>query len=444
MKLEPSTPTQFSPVRPSACPGLLRIVAARDGGICRIKLACGQITAAQALAIAAAAENCGSGVIEITNRANLQIRGVRAECSNELIEALLAAQLGPQHPGADDVRNLMVSPSAGIDTKARIDVAPLAYALLDLLQSQARFQELSPKFALLLDGGERLAMLEHPHDVWLSATADGEHFVFGFTGCPARDNPVARVSRDNVLALVDAVLNKFLDLATPQQTRMRHLLQSVSAHEFLTQVQTHLPFALSVDVDAWQREPSIAFAHIGIYPQRQHEMRYVGAASVLGRINSTQLRELAALAEKYGDGTLRFTPWQSVLLPNIFDANAEIVLRELNQLGLSTHIDDPLAHVIACTGCSGCVKGLADTKSDALQLAKLLAEKSLLADVHLTGCARSCAAAHIAPFTLLAVAQGRYDLFQRDLSTHGFGKLIARNCDIETSVALLTNSADTR
>ena len=66
-------------LRPSACPGLLRIVQALDGGICRVKLAGGAITAAQAHAVADAAQAYAGGVIEATNRANLQIRGIGAE-----------------------------------------------------------------------------------------------------------------------------------------------------------------------------------------------------------------------------------------------------------------------------------------------------------------------------------------------------------------------------
>ena len=98
--------------RPSACPGLLRIVQALDGGICRVKLAGGVLSSQQARAIAEAAERCASGVLELTNRSNLQIRGVLPGQQAELIERLLAADLGPSNPAADDVRNLLLSPAA--------------------------------------------------------------------------------------------------------------------------------------------------------------------------------------------------------------------------------------------------------------------------------------------------------------------------------------------
>ena len=119
--------------RPSACPGLLRIVQALDGGICRVKLAGGILSSQQARAIAEAAERCASGVLELTNRSNLQIRGVLPGQQAELIERLLAAGLGPSNPAADDVRNLLLSPAAGLDPQALLDTRPLAAALLDAI-----------------------------------------------------------------------------------------------------------------------------------------------------------------------------------------------------------------------------------------------------------------------------------------------------------------------
>ncbi len=463
MNPPPSVHSSTLSVRTSACPGLLRIVSALDGGICRIKLPGGQLTAIQAEAIATAAARYASGTIEITNRANLQIRGIQFADAAALIAALLAAELGAATPGADDVRNLMLSPSAGIDPDAVLDTTPLARQILTLLQTQTRLHLLSPKFSISLDGGERLAMLEHPHDLWLSAlptTVCGESpsFVFGLAGCPAQSNALAAVSSEQVAALVEAVLHTFLDLATPEQARMRQLLQTISVHEFLRQLQLRLPFALSRDVGAWHREPAQPFAHIGVYPQRQPSLYYVGAVPPLGRIDAAQLRALAQLATQFGDGTLRLTPWQSVLLPNIANDSTAIVISELQQLGFSTQLDEPLAHLLACTGARGCAKGLADTKADALQLALLLQQKSLHPVVHLSGCARSCAAASSKPFTLLAVAEGRYDLYRRDQHANdcekintgdfekpnasNFGKLLARDIVIVQALKFLENIDD--
>ncbi|WP_287193560.1 precorrin-3B synthase [Paraburkholderia sp.] len=437
--------------RPSVCPGLWRIVQARDGGLCRIRLPCGELRADQALAIADAAKRHTSGVIEVTNRANLQLRGVRIGEENALTGRLLDAGLGPQAPrgdretnpiARDDIRNLMVSPLAGRDPHALFDVTTLASQILSLLQNDPRFTALSPKFALMLDGGERLAVLDHPHDIWLAAVRDREdvRFAFGLAGCP----PVLRTSRHvtsgtvlphHVPALVAALLHTFLDLAAPDHSRMRDVLAADGITAFMERAQTRVEFTLARDfnVDVWRRLPSDTSLRLGSHPQNSANLSYVGGQPALGRFDFKTLEALAQLAIDAGNATLRMTPWQGVIVPDVPDYKASHALKRLGSIGLVTDAADPLAHVIACTGSQGCVKGMADTKADALLLATRLPAG---VDVHFSGCQRSCAAAHCAPWTLLAVAPARYDLFRRD-GTPGFGASVARNLTIDQAADTL-------
>ncbi len=437
-----SARTSSVTLRPSACPGLLRIVPALDGGICRIKLAGGVITSVQALAVAQAAQTYAQGVIEATNRANLQIRGIGAD-HDGLIETLMAAGLGPANPASDDVRNLMVSPTAGLDPHMLFDARPLAAQILGALENHPRFHELSPKFALSLDAGEALVMLEHPHDVWLSALKTGDEVLlaFGLAGCPASDHPLAAVPLAAGEALVVALLELFLDLARPEHTRMRHLLAELSTDELLRQLAARLSCTVRADetVTGWQRPAVQGNRHIGVYPQAQSGLVAVGAVVPLGRLTAPTLATVAQLAADQGDGTLRLTPWQSLLLPNVPAERSAAVMAALQAAGLICSAEQPLGQIVACTGSAGCAKGLADTKADALQLASGLAVSQA---VHLSGCLRSCAAAHVAPVTLLAVAPGRYDLYFRDAAHSGFGVLRARDLTIEAVGAQL--NADSR
>ncbi|WP_257220606.1 MULTISPECIES: precorrin-3B synthase [unclassified Pseudomonas] len=416
-----------SVIRPSGCPGLLRVVQALDGGICRIKLDGGSIQADQADAVALAAERFAGGVIEATNRANLQIRGIGPQ-HDALIEPLLNAGLGPRKLAGDDVRNLMLSPTAGIDRQMLLDTRPLAARILFTLQTHERFHELSAKFAVQLDGGEGLAMLEHHHDLWLSALVrNGEPWLaFGLAGTPL-DNPDGAVRLAQGHDLVVAVLELFLDLARPDQTRMRHVLAEIPRDEFLVQLARRV--ALQPPPD-WRRGESIDGLHIGIHSQYDDRV-YVGAAAPLGRLDAVMLRAAAQLAREKGDASLRFSPWQSLLLPNVRREDAPDVLARLEELGLLCSLEQPLAQLIACTGSSGCGKALADTKADARQLAELLQRQGRALKIHLSGCPRSCAAAHVAPATLLAVAPGRYDLYFRDATLPGFGALQAHDRTIE-------------
>lgn len=419
----------FATPRPSACPGLLRIVAARDGGICRVKLAGGVLSAEQALAVAAAAETHAGGVIELTNRSNLQIRGIHGD-HQALVADLLGAGLGPGNPASDDVRNLMLSPSAGLDRDMLLDTRPLAAQILTSLEQRPRLHQLSPKFAVCLDGGEGLAMREHPHDLWLSALQrDGQTWLaFGLAGCPAFDAPLAAVPVEQGHALVLAVLELFLDLASPEQARMRQLLSDLPAAAFLAQLRARMPVPPEA-VEGWQKPATNQdYRHLGLYPQAQAGCVAVGAVAPLGRLTSATLRQVARLAVQYGDGQLHLTPWQSLLLPNVPAERGQALLDALQALGLLASPDQALARLTACSGAQGCAKGLADTKADAVRLAERLPDG---VSAHLTGCKRSCAAAHVAPFTLLAVAPGRYDLYQRDAQHPGFGVLRARDLTID-------------
>ncbi len=421
--------TDLPTPRPSACPGLLRIVQALDGGICRVKLPGGNLTAAQARALAEAAQHTASGVLELTNRSNLQVRGVRPSCERQLIDALFAAGLGPAVAEADDVRNLMLSPAAGLDPAAVLDTRPLAAELLALLQHTPALHALSPKFAIQLDGGEALNMLAHPHDLWLRAVPEAPgQLAFGLAGCPS-ERPLAQVALSDAGALVEAVLLNFLALAEPSHSRMRQLLEAIGAEGFLRQLQARLPFALSPAAD-YKRRPVSERAPIGLFAQRQAGLTMVAAGARLGRIDAGQLRRLAELAERHGDASLRLTPWQGLLLPNVPTAQAEALLAGLHAQGLLTD-DDPLSGLIACTGSAACAKGLADTKADALRLAAQLRQSGARPQVHLSGCPRSCAAAHVAPYTLLATDGGHYQLYQRVAGIAGFGRPIAAPMGID-------------
>ncbi|MFM0645203.1 precorrin-3B synthase [Paraburkholderia bryophila] len=490
-------------LRPSACPGLLRIVVARDGGLCRIKLPGGALSVAQARAIADASVLHAAGAIEVTNRANLQVRGVRSGQEAALIEALMDAGLGPSGalierglepssvlieagfgpadalikatPGptetmaaakaghvnptaaypatalaADDVRNVMISPAAGRDPFALFDTGPLCAELLALLQSEPRFAALSPKFALLLDGGEKLARIDHPHDVWLAATRDVDHvrFVFGLAGYPpetgsqhaGHTGALAAVLPSQVCALIRALLHTFLDLAAADATRMRHLLATHSADALLHHAQRYVDFPLSRDASLarWQRRtPADATLRLGAHEQSQPDTWHAGGQPPLGRLDAATLHGLATLAQQHGNGTLRMTPWQSVLLPDIASHAVPAVLASLAELGLATDPAQAITRLIACAGSTGCAKSLADTKTDALQLAPRLPAD---VDVHLSGCPRSCAAAHCAPYTLLAIAPGAYDLYRRD-GQPGFGACVAHRLTIDEAADTLARLA---
>lgn len=419
--MQPVAPAA-SLLRPSACPGLWRVVPARDGGICRVKLPGGLLTSAQARAVVEAARLYGSGVLELTNRSNLQLRGVREECQEPLVQHLLAAGLGPRNPAADDVRNLLLSPAAGRDRSAHLDTRPLAGRLLALLENTPEFHSLSAKFAIQLDGGEALAMLDHPHDLWLSALPGGTHLAFGLAGCP-RDPALGAIPLAQAELLVEAVLRLFLQVAGAH-TRMRQLLAELPVEQFMARLPLPVQQPRATPV-----RPRYDSPPLGAHVQAQSGWVMLLAGAPLGRLQADQLHALADLADTEGSGELRLTPWQGLLLPDIPGSRRAVVAQALHDLGMLLEARAPLARLLACSGLPGCARAQADTKTDARQLAERLPGQ--IAQVHLSGCPRSCAAAHIAPYTLLAQPGGRYDLYRREQGQAGFGRLLAQSLDID-------------
>ncbi len=429
-----------------ACPGLFRIVPSRDGGICRIKLPRGVVTSAQLRVIATAADKF-AGAVEATNRSNIQIRGVRAGCEDALIAALVDAGLGPRTTGADDVRNVMVSPTAGLDAAAIVDVTPLADRILARLEAEARYHALSPKFSIQIDGGESVAMLAHPNDIWFAAIDDA-HFAFGFAGCLG-ERPVGLVAAPDVEAALFALVDLFgaeigkTNANGDKITRMRHLLVARHAQE----LASALPCPVDTITD-WRRELPMQLGHIGAREQTDGRFA-MGAVPPLGRIETSMLRGLADLADLVSAGEIRMTPWQSVLLPNIVEDALMDAVVQLDDLGFITQPDRTLAATITCAGSAGCKSGLADTKADALSLAdKIDGSGASVFGLHLTGCSKSCASPRPAPVTLLGISPGHYDVFvrndfcaQNEGQTAGFGKQIAADLTIEQAATLLADKS---
>jgi precorrin-3B synthase len=433
--------------RRSACPGLFRMAKALDGSICRLKLTFGDLSAVQARCVADAAKRCGNGTIEITNRANLQIRGVRPAMEDSLIAAFLEAGLGPLRDLGDDVRNVMISPFAGFD-RTGLDVRPLALRVLTIVQTNLLYQTLSPKFSILIDGGESVAMVDHPHDLWLSHVEREDStpgFAFGVAGVPpikANAQPaLGRVATGQAFGLITGILDIFIEWcrAHPEASRLRHMIGETGAECLVEQLELRLGAPLrSEQIANWRRSPARENGHLGLSPEVDNSHCFVGAMPPLGRLDPGLLQSLADLAEKYGRGKLRMTPWQSVLLPQVSIGDAKTTLAALEALGLDAYPKSVLATMISCSGSAGCGSAMAATQLDGLKLASLLKGSPAVPQIHMSGCSKSCASPSAKPITLVATAAGRYDIFL--CATNGpsrFGKLLAANVTIDEAAELI-------
>jgi len=443
---------------------------ARDGKLCRIRLEQGHITAAQLQLLADLASAYGKGIIELTSRANIQLRGIKSESAARLISALEEGGLAPITPAGDGVRNVMVNPTAGFDPQGNDQILPLARQLSTILQTTPRYQTLSPKFSIFLDGGEACALIHHISDIWLSLCDGGKNFAFGLASRPPleADTPLAlerftksvtrfsdkkrgknkeferstqpnegktalgkvpvNKAQDLILSLIDLLLE--IRQHHPHIGRMKHLL---STSNIAVLLQQSLPFI--EEANNFRRAPQKPHAHLGIHSTDKKSRFYLGFKPPLGRLNPTQAK---FIADKMAGEALRLTPWQSFILPDLAPETTQKQVRIFSDAGFITRPTQALAHIVCCAGNPGCGAAKSDVLGDAMRLAQKLEGKDF-APIHLTGCAKSCAASEAKATTLVAREDGIYDLFTADKNAPSpFGRLVATALTINQAAIGLT------
>jgi ferredoxin-nitrite reductase len=145
---------------------------------------------------------------------------------------------------------------------------------------------------------------------------------------------------------------------------------------------------------ARRRTEEDACGHLGVWRQKQVGLSYVGVVLPLGRWTLAQVRGLGSIASQYGSGTIRLTPWQNAIVPNIRDEDVGVVLKSIEDLGLRFEANNINGLLTACAGASGCQFGATDTQGDAIELAAYLESQFRLdmpLNIHISGCDKSCA-----------------------------------------------------
>lgn len=401
--------------------GLFFVGPTQDSFMSRLKLPNGILKSWQMAGLADLAERFGGGYAHVTTRANLQIREIKAPDAVRYLEGLFELGITSKGSGADNVRNITGSPTAGIDPQELIDTRPLARAMqVHILENRTLFG-LPRKFNIAFDGGGRIAALEETNDIGFTAVRVGEGRAVapgvwlrlalgGISGHRdlARDEGVL-VAPGDAVRVADAILRVFLDegdRTDRKKARLKYVLDRMGHDGFLVAVEARLSVALRrLPLDQCEpRGPIDRLGHLGVHPQAQAGLSYLGVVLPVGRLTVTQMRELAAIAATYGDGDLRLTVWQNLLLSGLRDSDLDLVKARLEACGLDWRPHALRAGLVACTGATGCKFGLARTKETAEAVAVHL-EGRLAVDqpvnIHLTGCPNSCAQHYIGDIGLL-------------------------------------------
>jgi ferredoxin-nitrite reductase len=401
--------------------GLFYVAPAQNSFMCRLRIPGGILNSFQVRGIAAIADELGGGYADITTRANLQIREIPATAPPEIITRLADIGLTSRGAGADNVRNITGSPTAGIDPQELVDTRPHTRALHHFILQHRELYGLPRKFNIAYDGGGRVAVLEDTNDIAFSAVAVGENSsvyyrlaLGGITGHGDFARPTGiMVPCDETIPLANAILRVFIregDRTDRTKARLKYVLDRIGMDAFLAAVEAELGAPLlRVDTAAIApRPPQDRTGHIGVHRQKDGRF-YLGVLCPMARLTTRQLRGLAEIADRFGSGTIRLTVWQNLLISDVSDV--EDAAAAIAALGLTTQASPVRAGLIACTGNAGCRFSASDTKRHAAEIGTYLDARITLdrpLNIHLTGCHHSCAQHHIADIGLLAakVEQG--------------------------------------
>ena len=358
------------------------------------------------------------GNADITTRQNFQLRGMRIEDIPEIFDRLLKAGLTSVQSGMDNVRNLTGSPVAGIDADELIDTRGLVRNLQDMItnngEGNLRLSNLPRKFNIAVAGGRDNSVHAEINDLgYLPAYKDGKlgfNIIVG--GYFAPKNYVAAIPLDAwippdlVVPLAEAMLIVYTDNGPRKsrtKCRLMHLIENWGLEKFRSELEKQLgqslePAAEKDEID-WEKRD-----HIGVYPQKQPGLNYVGLHVPVGRLYADEMFELARMAEVYGGGEIRLTVEQNLIIPYIPDSRLESFLAEplLQRFPIQA---EPLQRaLVSCTGSEFCNFALIETKNRALDLIKELdaeLEMPKPVRIHWTGCPNSCGQPQVADIGLI-------------------------------------------
>ncbi|PWC77095.1 precorrin-3B synthase [Azospirillum sp. TSH64] len=410
-----TNPATIQPRRRGACPGVLAPMQVGDGLLLRVRVPAGVLPADHARQIAELGSRYGNGLIDLSQRGNLQLRGIAADGLEPVTDTLRGMGHVSGDAASEAVRNVLCSPTAGLDPTAAMDVWAAARTLDARLAEDAALHRLPPKFGWLVCGGGIGHLADSSTDVRFDAV-DGERFRVSLGGTLAKAAPLGLCRADDVADVASVLGRAFLELRAtlPEPPRrMAGLVAAIGTDEIgkrLSRLISPLPPGERIKVRGTHLMDVFGDAeppHPNLLPKEEKESRVGEAPSFLttafpfGRLTATTLAALASACAE-----IRITPWRALILvaPS---KDAEAVAHTHG--AILSHTDHRLK-LTACSGAGGCDVGTTDTHAAALAIAE---RAGPLLDpvrmVHVSGCAKGCAHPAIADVTLTA-RDGVYDV----------------------------------
>jgi len=402
--------------------GLFYVAPAQDSYMCRLRIPNGVLKHWQFAGLADLAERFAGPYCHVTTRANLQLREIPPKHAVGLIEGIQDLGLCSRGSGADNIRNVTGTPTAGIDPQELIDTRAYAREWHYHILNDRSLYGLPRKFNVAFDGAGQIAVLEDTNDIAFAAVQVKEGFgaepgvwfrlgIGGITGHKNFAKPTGIIVKPaDATRVADAIVRAFIetgDRTNRLKARLKYVIDGIGIDKFLALVEQKLGGALT-RVGAEALAPPPAFdrtAHIGVHRQKQDGLNWIGVCLPLGKVSCEQMRSLAGIAATLGDGEIRLTVWQNLLISGVRDDDVEQAIAAIEAIGLSTKASQIRAGLIACTGNAGCKFAASDTKRHAAAIADWCeprVEIDTPLNIHLTGCHHSCAQHYISDIGLIA------------------------------------------
>lgn len=385
----------------------------------RLRIANGTLNSAQMRVLAEIVQRYGDdGSADITTRQNIQLRGIRLEDLPDIFSKLKAVGMTSIQSGMDNVRNLTGSPIAGIDPDELFDTRELLQKLERVITNQGEgnyaFSNLPRKFNIAIEGGRDNSIHAEINDLaFVPAYRDD---VLGFNvlvgGYLSAQRQVEAVpinvwvpANDDVIKLSIAILTVYTQNGLTeglrenrQRARLMWLVDTWGVERFRAEVQeefgqTLATAALKDEITQDKKD------YLGVNPQKQQGYKFVGLQVPVGRLSADQMFEVARLAEVYGQGEIRLTVEQNLIIPYISEDKLEAFLAEPLLEVFSINPAPLTRSLVSCTGNNYCNFALIETKQRALKLARELDEELEISDrvrIHWTGCPNSCGQPQVA------------------------------------------------
>jgi sulfite reductase (ferredoxin) len=379
---------------------------ASDYFMMRIGMPNGIVTSSQLRVIADLARTHARNLADITTRQNIQLHWLTIESIPEVVDALDRIGLSPKGACGDVVRNVTGCPLAGIAHDEIIDASPLAQELAHALVANPEFYNLPRKFKMSATGCPVWCSYPEINDVAFTAIRRDDEVGYtvrvggGLSSDPhlaVRLN--AFIPRGEVVDVARTVTRIFRDQQglreNRDRARMKHLFtrEGWTPERFLSEIERRVGYSF----DSAPRETApedVLRDHVGVHPQKQTGLSYVGAAVLRGRLSGDQLAAAAELAERFGDGQLRTTIMQNLLFINIPNHRTRELAGELDKIGVHVEGSTFWRGAIACTGTEFCKLAISETKSFTRWLVEELEGRLPGFDqqlkLHVTGCPNSC------------------------------------------------------